>query len=102
MARSTKYCLAMFGLSESIVSMSFRAQSKVAANRMACLRSSVILGSLIEVQRRGLQFTVWAEGELKSIHESDADWFADEESAIDQFGDEGMCPVCGCCSLVKA
>jgi hypothetical protein len=35
----------------------FPAHSKVAANRIACLRSSVIFGSLIGVQRRGLQFT---------------------------------------------
>ena len=32
----------MLGLSESITSINFRAQSRVAANRMACLRSSVM------------------------------------------------------------
>jgi len=42
-ALSTKYCFAKFGLSESIVSIIFLAQSKVAANKIACFRSSVIL-----------------------------------------------------------
>jgi len=40
-ARSTKYSSAKFGLSDSIVSISFRAQSSIAANRIACFRSSV-------------------------------------------------------------
>lgn len=43
-AVSTQYCFAKFGLSDSIVSINLRAQSKVAANKIACLRSSVITG----------------------------------------------------------
>jgi hypothetical protein len=39
---STKYSFAKFGLSDSIQSVSFRADKIVVANRMACLRSSVV------------------------------------------------------------
>src|SRR5712692_389796 len=42
MALSMKNCSDMFGLSDSIISISFRAHSKVVANRMACFLSSVI------------------------------------------------------------
>ena len=41
-ALSTKNSFGKSGLSDSIVSMSFRARSKVAANRIACFRSLVI------------------------------------------------------------
>ena len=38
---------------------------------------------------------------MRSIHESDTNWFDKDESATDIDGSE-MCPVRGCCSLVEA
>src|SRR5271165_1639435 len=47
MALSMKKSLPGLGLDESSASMILRADSKVAANRMACLRSSVMVGPRI-------------------------------------------------------
>ena len=38
---------------------------------------------------------------MRSIHESDPNHFDKDEAAIDIDGEE-LCPICGCCSLVKA
>jgi hypothetical protein len=46
-----------FGFPDSIVSISLRAHNKVAANKIACLRSLVIEVSWVGVQRRELQST---------------------------------------------
>jgi hypothetical protein len=37
---------------------------------------------------------------MKCTFESDPNWFEKEEAAID--GADELCPICGCCSLVKA
>jgi hypothetical protein len=53
-----KNCSAIFGLSDSIVSMSLRAHSKVVANRMAYFLSSVI-GFSAKICGRGEGTTVY-------------------------------------------
>jgi hypothetical protein len=38
---------------------------------------------------------------MRNIHESNPNWFENEEAAS-EVGEDGLCPVCGCCSLVEA